>query len=271
MKRITDNHVELTNNHIMEKIKTFACLELTILRKGLFAHEWIKKLGKDKLQAFQDALARMFGISLCLLSLDGKALTVWSNSSLFCHYMLQKNRSRCLQERENVIKHVLKNNKPNISTCYMGLTFFICPVFYNRELICIAYGGGVKFDSQEICNMSKVNVDSNIPAISEKKLKDMITLLEETFNLITPEEGIGHVSSAESPDSPDLFFLQNKLSKRELQIVQLIYVGLGNREIGEQLFISEKTVKTHVSNILTKLGMKDRMQLIVFCRQNNLG
>jgi DNA-binding NarL/FixJ family response regulator len=64
--------------------------------------------------------------------------------------------------------------------------------------------------------------------------------------------------------------LQQKLSHRETQIALLMNAGLVNKEIAERLFISEKTVKTHVSNILNKMGLKDRMQLMVFCRQHNI-
>jgi DNA-binding CsgD family transcriptional regulator len=57
------------------------------------------------------------------------------------------------------------------------------------------------------------------------------------------------------------------LSRREAEVAMLICQGLSNKQIAEQLFISEKTIKTHVSNILSKLDIKDRMQLILeYCR-----
>ncbi|MBO5055344.1 MAG: response regulator transcription factor [Lachnospiraceae bacterium] len=56
---------------------------------------------------------------------------------------------------------------------------------------------------------------------------------------------------------PDL----SVLTKRERQIAELIKRGLTNREIGEELFISETTVKKHVSNIFEKLGIGSRRDL----------
>lgn len=50
-------------------------------------------------------------------------------------------------------------------------------------------------------------------------------------------------------------------TKRELQIIQLVVNGLKNKEIGEQLFISEKTVKHHLTKIFKKLNIKKRAQL----------
>lgn len=55
--------------------------------------------------------------------------------------------------------------------------------------------------------------------------------------------------------------LREKLSPREQEIVRLLAQGKSNREIGELLFISEKTVKNHVSNILRKLGLSDRREV----------
>jgi len=55
-----------------------------------------------------------------------------------------------------------------------------------------------------------------------------------------------------------------ELSERELEVLRLIAQGLGNASIAQQLVISEKTVKTHVSNILSKLHLADRTQAAVY-------
>ena len=55
-----------------------------------------------------------------------------------------------------------------------------------------------------------------------------------------------------------------ELSQREMEVLSLITKGLGNKEIAEQLFISEKTVKTHVANILGKLQVKSRTQAALY-------
>jgi DNA-binding NarL/FixJ family response regulator len=59
------------------------------------------------------------------------------------------------------------------------------------------------------------------------------------------------------------------LSVRELEVLELVAGGLSNREIGARLFITEGTVKNHVSNILTKLGVRDRTQAVL--RAQELG
>ena len=61
-----------------------------------------------------------------------------------------------------------------------------------------------------------------------------------------------------------------KLKKRELQILKLIAEGLFNKEIGDRLDISERTVKNHVFNLFKKIDAADRTQAAVFAIRNNV-
>ena len=62
----------------------------------------------------------------------------------------------------------------------------------------------------------------------------------------------------------------DSLTRRELEVLKLLAVGMYNKEVAEKLNISERTVKNHVSNIFKKLEETDRTQAAVFAIRNNL-
>ena len=73
----------------------------------------------------------------------------------------------------------------------------------------------------------------------------------------------------EPPDSRAPTSL-GELTERELEVLRLIAEGLNNREIAEKLVISDKTVKTHVSSILSKLHLEDRTQAAIYALRHGL-
>ena len=63
---------------------------------------------------------------------------------------------------------------------------------------------------------------------------------------------------------------EDKLTRREIEVLKLLAEGLFNKEIAYKLSISEKTVKNHVSNIFKKIGVFDRTQAAVYAIKNNI-
>jgi len=91
-----------------------------------------------------------------------------------------------------------------------------------------------------------------VVAAGEALLAPTVTRrLVEEFVRRSPESPVGRPKGFDS------------LTARELEMLRAVARGLSNAEIAEQLFVSYATVKTHVSNLLTKLDARDRAQLVV--------
>lgn len=62
--------------------------------------------------------------------------------------------------------------------------------------------------------------------------------------------------------------IKEGLSNREAEVAELVTQGLSNKEVANRLFVTEKTVKFHLTNIYKKMNVKSRAQLIVWCLPN---
>jgi len=103
---------------------------------------------------------------------------------------------------------------------------------------------------------------------SPENLVEAVQVLARGDALLSPRvtrrviEGFGR-QAAQQPrvDVPDL-------TERETEVLAQIALGRSNAEIAVELFVGEATVKTHVSNVLAKLGVRDRIQAVVFAYEN---
>lgn len=92
-----------------------------------------------------------------------------------------------------------------------------------------------------------------------------------TGNVIFHPEVATQLLSPSSSVKPVVnFYEQYRLSEKELNIIREIAEGLSNKEIATKLFLSEGTIKNHITNILFKLELRDRTQIAIFAFKNGL-
>lgn len=92
-----------------------------------------------------------------------------------------------------------------------------------------------------------------------------------THNLVNEFRRLATTSGQSAPAQylqPEIRRPLHILTRRECEVLQMLADGKSNRGIGEALFISEKTVKNHVSNILQKMNVNDRTQAVVVAIKN---
>ena len=81
-------------------------------------------------------------------------------------------------------------------------------------------------------------------------------------------EIVNKLPSIQTVDTKAERFAEKGITEKEFEIVELVAKGLSNKEIAEQLFLSEGTVRNYLSNILDKLQLRDRTQLVVYYYQS---
>jgi DNA-binding NarL/FixJ family response regulator len=110
---------------------------------------------------------------------------------------------------------------------------------------------------------------------SPEQLVEAVAVLARGDALLSPDvtrsviqrsiEQRGFASAASARPVPDL-----GLTEREAEVLTLVARGWSNSEIAASLFLGEATVKSHVSKVLQKLGVRDRVQAVVFAYENGL-
>jgi LuxR family maltose regulon positive regulatory protein len=156
--------------------------------------------------------------------------------------------------------------------------FYLLPILRAKVILAIAL-----FEQRKLKEASKVFIEASRLAAPEyyirpfldygPKIESLLTLVLHTENLNAGARSflkgiltmLGHVGGIPKPlpqDESMALAIAASISPREQQILQLIGVGLSNREIAEKFSISASTVKTHLENIFRKLGVSSRTQAI---------
>ena len=106
--------------------------------------------------------------------------------------------------------------------------------------------------------------------VTAERLFDAVRVVASGDALLAPavtRRLIGEFARMQPAPPPERL---DELTARETEVLRLVAEGLSNREIAERLVVGEETVKTHVSRVLMKLGLRDRTQAVVTAYESGL-
>ena len=125
-------------------------------------------------------------------------------------------------------------------------------------------------DEDHVLSALKVGVSAYVlKGVAARELVGILHTVQAGESYVTPTLAASLLmemtSSTEGEQEQDDLF--DELTERERQILELIAEGSSNKEIGQQLFLTEKTVKHYVTNILQKLHVRNRVQAALLAQQ----
>jgi len=106
-----------------------------------------------------------------------------------------------------------------------------------------------------------------LKGVSGKELARVVRFVVSGDVYVSPRLASGLLLEMSKPKSPNPL---DELTEREREILQLVSEGLTNREIGEQLYLSEKTIKHYMTNVLQKLQVRSRVQAALLAQKQSL-
>ena len=149
----------------------------------------------------------------------------------------------------------------------VAATKAIVPAFPNTKILILTTFDDTAYVTQALQNGASGYLLKDTPA---DELVSAIALIHKGYTQLSP--GLAQKLLApppQSPPPPSQFSppnsqFQTPLTPREEEILSLIASGSNNREIAQHLYLSEKTVKNHITNLLSHLGLRDRTQAAIY-------
>lgn len=243
------------------------------------------------MQNIQDFFAKTMNIGMVTVY-EKNRLTQSSNPCSFCQEYIKKSNIgggkcfACHEEWENSAK---KKKETIICKCHLGLTNFAAPVYLEGQYIGSIIGGQILTEhknEQYFKNIAKeLEIDDKEGLLeAAKKIKifsdDEFKIIAKSLATLT--KSISEMAYAKYQLSKigidykvprnvaieEWLVLNHEniktpLTSREFEVLKQIVLGKSNTEIAKELFISVHTVKAHVSSLLEKLFVEDRVQVAV--------
>lgn len=147
-----------------------------------------------------------------------------------------------------------------ITSKYPGIKVLMLTTFHDSALIFEALEEGASGYL-----LKDMPTEAIVQAIMTVQSGGMVLPKELTADIV--REMRKNQTAEQSTEIPEII---KELTEREIEVLNKLGLGLNNKEIASQLFISEGTVKNHVSNLISKLNLRDRTQAAIFAVRYNI-
>ncbi|MFZ5968149.1 MAG: response regulator [Bacillota bacterium] len=118
-----------------------------------------------------------------------------------------------------------------------------------------------------------INIGASGYVLKDAEASSLVKAIRDVYggeSYIHPSLASALVKEFNRKDLDDDEYKKERLTRREYEVLVLIAEGNNNKDIAERLFISEKTVKNHVSNIFKKIDVSDRTQAAIYAYKHNI-
>ncbi len=226
--------------------------------------EWVQMVGRGALQDYQDCFARDTRIPIHLIDRRGNPLLIPSKKLFFCDFVKTSVNHDCSGvnriNMENVVAHYDETHsfEPLVKCCDFGISSFVAPVYFNGNLMGFWHCPG--FTYADSPHAKQLHAKFDLPILTHKAFTDALSMLVIICHLLDIHLDSTPRLSAVEPASDQT--ISSQLTRRENEVASLVCCGMSNAQIASKLYVSEKTIKTHLSNIFSKLGVRNRVQLI---------
>lgn len=242
------------------------------------------------IQNAQDFFAKTMGIALICLS-DAKRITKSSNNSAFCAKYIKGSETgfeKCIDCHLRLENEAKEKNRPVCGKCHVGLSNFAIPIIVKGQQVATVIGGQVATETLGKEHLERIATDldldekklleelGNIRVLAPEKVDAIMESLDLVLNAIVAiayanaqlsELGLNYKIPRNIAIEEWLFLncdiVKSPLTAREFEVLKLVVLGKNNAEIAKDLFISVHTAKAHVSSILEKFAVDDRVQIAV--------
>jgi len=203
------------------------------------------------LQRVQDQVSRCHDFSLVVLDVECTEVTVPSGMPPVCNAADPTRSSSCWNLRREAIARIQGTRQAVNLPCPRGRCCFVSPL-------------GADVDDLE------TPVQFFVAGSGSAQATESVRLIQDLFRLISPPAAPQPEPKSAAAPKTQVKGAYGLLTDRELEILRLIGAGLSNRAIAEQLYLSQSTVKTHITHLLLKLGLNNRTEAALFAVRESL-